>query len=119
MPALLASAELAVFPSLMEATSVAALEAMSCQLPVAASNVGGLPEIIDERVGTLFPPADPAALADRVVALLRTDDLAARGVAARERVVAQWSSERLARRHVEIYEALLRRQGRGSSAREG
>jgi glycosyltransferase involved in cell wall biosynthesis len=119
MPALLASSELAVFPSLMEATSVAALEAMSCGLPVAASNVGGLPEIVDERVGTLFPPADPAALAARVVALLRSDDLAARGAAARERVVAQWSSERLARRHVEIYEALLRRQGRGSSAREG
>src|SRR5690606_6564932 len=70
LPGLLASAEVAVFPSLMEATSVAALEAMSCGLPVAASRVGGLPEIVDETVGTLFEPADPESLAARLVALL-------------------------------------------------
>ncbi|MFW6202314.1 MAG: glycosyltransferase family 4 protein, partial [Gemmatimonadota bacterium] len=52
MPALFGSAEVAVFPSLVEATSVAALEAMSCGLPVAASRVGGLPEIVDESTGT-------------------------------------------------------------------
>ena len=54
MPGLLSSGDLAIFPSLVEATSVAALEAMSCALPVAASRVGGLPEIVDERVGALF-----------------------------------------------------------------
>ncbi|HSJ16028.1 MAG TPA: glycosyltransferase family 4 protein [Longimicrobiales bacterium] len=108
MPALLASAELAVFPSLLEATSVAALEAMSCGLPVAASNVGGLPEIVDGTVGGLFAPRDPAALAERVVALLRRDDLAALGGSARARVVAHWSGERLAKRHEQIYETLLR-----------
>ena len=107
MPGLLASAEVAVFPSLMEATSVAALEAMSCERPVAASAVGGLPEIVDESVGTLFPPADPAALAERLVALLRRPDLAEHGRRARERVVRQWSLERLARRHREIYRTLL------------
>jgi len=63
MPDLLAEADLAVFPSLMEATSVAALEAMSCGVPVAASRVGGLPEIVDDDVGGLFPPRDPEALA--------------------------------------------------------
>jgi glycosyltransferase involved in cell wall biosynthesis len=109
MPGLLAAAELAVLPSLMEATSVAALEAMSCAVPVAASNVGGLPEIVDDTVGGLFAPADPAALAERVVALLRRDDLRALGATARARVLAHWSGERLARRHVEIYEALLRK----------
>jgi glycosyltransferase involved in cell wall biosynthesis len=107
MPALFASAELAVFPSLMEATSVAALEAMSCELPVAASRVGGLPEIADDSVGGLFEPADPQSLADRVVALLEHGGLSALGTAARARVVAHWSGTRLARRHVEIYEHLL------------
>ena len=48
MPGLLSSGDLAIFPSLMEATSIAALEAMSCELPVAASRVGGLPEIVSE-----------------------------------------------------------------------
>jgi glycosyltransferase involved in cell wall biosynthesis len=107
MPGLLASADVVVIPSLMEATSVAALEAMSCERPVAASRVGGLPEIVDETVGTLFEPADPADLAARVGALLDRPDLEAVGRRARERVVAQWSLERLARRHVEIYTALL------------
>jgi glycosyltransferase involved in cell wall biosynthesis len=107
MPGLLAWAEVAVFPSLMEATSVAALEAMSCGVPVAASRVGGLPEIVDEEVGTLFRAADPDDLAARLAALLARPDLDAAGARARERVVAHWSLERLARRHQEIYRTLV------------
>ena len=109
MPGLLCSGELAVFPSLMEATSVAALECMSCEVPVAASRVGGLPEIVDDEVGALFAPADPEDLARAVTALLSDPGLADRGRAGRARVVASWSNDRLARRHLEIYEELLDR----------
>lgn len=116
MPGLLSSCDLAVFPSLMEATSVGALEAMACQLPVAASDVGGLPEIIDQDVGTLFEPADPAALADAVVALAREGKLAEKGQRARERVVERWSNDRLVDRHLQVYEALLRGSRRAGSA---
>lgn len=121
MPGLLASAELAIFPSLMEATSVAALECMSCELPVAASNVGGLPEIVDDSVGGLFEPADPASLAARVSDLLdEPDGLRARGVAGRTRVVDHWSNRRLALRHLEIYqEQLARRRGGRSLVTHG
>ncbi|MFO8175289.1 MAG: glycosyltransferase family 4 protein [Longimicrobiales bacterium] len=111
MPALLSSGSLAVVPSLMEATSVAALEAMACGLPVAASDVGGLPEIVDEEVGGLFPPGDPPGVAKRVVALLKDPDLPEKGRRARERVVARWSNARLAGRHLEIYERLLKGRG--------
>ncbi|HSG47931.1 MAG TPA: glycosyltransferase family 4 protein, partial [Longimicrobiales bacterium] len=107
MPALLSSAEVAVFPSLMEATSVAALECMACGVPVAASRVGGLPEIVDETVGGLFEPADPESLAATVLRLLARPDLREMGRRARERVVARWSNDRLAERHLEIYEALV------------
>jgi glycosyltransferase involved in cell wall biosynthesis len=107
MPGLLGEAELAVIPSLMEATSIAALEAMSCGLPVAASAVGGLPEIIDPHVGALFPPRDPEALANAVVELLRRDDLKELGKEARRRVVASWSLRRLVQRHIDIYHELL------------
>ncbi len=110
MPALLSSAELAVFPSLMEATSVAALESMACELPVAASEVGGLPEIVDHEVGTLFEAGNPTALAAAVTSLLERDDLRALGAAARSRVVERWSNARLVDRHLEVYQGLVARQ---------
>ena len=122
MPGLLASSAIAVLPSLMEATSVAALEAMACGVPVAASNVGGLPEIIDGEVGALFPAANPAALAETVAGLLVRDDLPALGEAARRRVVEQWSVDRLVERHLEIYQEMLVANGSGgreTARREG
>jgi glycosyltransferase involved in cell wall biosynthesis len=119
MPGLLSSAELAVFPSLMEATSVAALESMACELPVAASNVGGLPEIVDDEVGALFEAGNPTTLAAAVTSLLERDDLRALGTAARSRVVERWSNARLVDRHLEVYESLIsrgRERGRSDSA---
>ena len=107
MPGLLSSGRVAVFPSLMEATSIAALEAMSCELPVAASRVGGLPEIVDDTVGALFESANPTALAHAVIELLGRDDLDGVGAHARERVVNHWSNARLTDRHLEIYQAVV------------
>ncbi len=106
MPGLLCSADLAIFPSLMEATSVAALECMACGLPVAASAVGGLPQIVGDPVGGLFPPGDPEGLAARVLELLSADGLAERGATGRRNVVTRWSNERLVDRHLEVYEEL-------------
>ncbi|MDE2772217.1 MAG: glycosyltransferase family 4 protein [Gemmatimonadota bacterium] len=111
MPELLSSGDLAVFPSLMEATSVAALEAMACELPVAASRVGGLPEIVDEQVGALFEPADPEGLAAAVAQLLESGRLEQLGRRARARVVERWSNDRLAERHLEVYRKLIARRG--------
>lgn len=114
MPGLLCSGDLAVFPSLMEATSVAALEAMACEVPVAASRVGGLPEIVDDTVGGLFEPGDPESLARTVVNLLEGGQLTSLGRTARRRVVERWSNERLVDRHLEIYQDVVaRRERRG------
>jgi len=111
MPGLLSSGDLAVIPSLMEATSIAALEAMACELPVVASNVGGLPEIVGEEVGGLFEPGNPEALAAAVLRVVEEGDLPRRGALARARVDERWSNERLADRHLEIYSDLLQRGG--------
>jgi glycosyltransferase involved in cell wall biosynthesis len=113
MPGVLSSADLAVFPSLLEATSVAALECMACEVPVAASRVGGLPEIVDASVGRLFEPADPTSLAAAVVDLLRGGNLAVLGAEARRRVQERWSNARLTQRHIEIYEGLTARGAEG------
>ena len=108
MPGILSSGDVIVVPSLIEATSIAALEAMSCGRPVAASRVGGLPEIVDADVGVLFEPADPASLAEHVIGLLLRPDRAEMGARARTRVIERWSLQRLVRRHMEIYEQLIR-----------
>jgi glycosyltransferase involved in cell wall biosynthesis len=110
MPGLLCSADLAVFPSLMEATSVAALECMACEVPVAASRVGGLPEIVDDTVGALFEPGDPGDLARSVAVLLRRNDLGEMGRRARARVIERWSNERLVDRHLEVYQDVMTRR---------
>lgn len=109
MPGILSSADLAVFPSHMEATSVAALECMACEVPVAASRIGGLPEIVDEDVGGLFEARNPSDLARVVASLLKSGDLEERGRRARRRVVERWSNDRLAERHLEIYRMLTDR----------
>jgi glycosyltransferase involved in cell wall biosynthesis len=96
----------------MEATSVAALESMACELPVLASNVGGLPEIVDDSVGGLFEAGNPKALARAVIEMLAAGDLLERGRAARARVKELWSNDRLADRHLEIYSDLLEMRGR-------
>lgn len=115
MPELFASAQVAVIPSLMEATSVAALEAMACGLPVVASEVGGLPEIVNADVGALVPPGDPAALAGAIATLLGDPRHSEKGRLARQRVVEKWSNDRLVERHLEIYEQLVTRTARPGS----
>ncbi|TVR63878.1 MAG: glycosyltransferase family 1 protein [Gemmatimonadales bacterium] len=106
MPGLLCSGEVAVFPSLMEATSVAALECMACGVPVVASRVGGLPEIVDREVGRLAEPGDAQSLATALVDLLRDPELPDLGRRARARVVDHWSNARLVKRHEEIYRSV-------------
>jgi N-acetyl-alpha-D-glucosaminyl L-malate synthase BshA len=68
---LLSVADLFLLPSEQESFGLAALEAMACQLPVVASRVGGLPEVVDDGVtGFLHPLDDLDAMAASGVALL-------------------------------------------------
>lgn len=117
LPPYLASADVVVVPSLVEATSIAALEAMACGRPVAASRVGGLPEIVDESVGTLFEPANPRDLADRVLALLASPELAERGARGRRRVIERASLAALVDAHERLYRELVDAR-RGPGLRE-
>jgi glycosyltransferase involved in cell wall biosynthesis len=64
--------DIAVFPSLADSFCLAALEAMSCGLPVVASSVGGIPELIhDADTGLLVPPEEPQRLAESLTRLCR------------------------------------------------
>ncbi len=76
MPEVNALADVVMMPSLVEAVSLSALEAMATRVALVASDVGGLPEIVrHEQTGLLVPPRDPAAIAHALVRLGRDPPL--------------------------------------------
>jgi N-acetyl-alpha-D-glucosaminyl L-malate synthase BshA len=99
---ILSLSDLFLMPSASETFGLAALEAMSCGVPVISSDVGGLPELnTDGETGFVCKLGDVDAMADRAIALLSNDDLLARmRLAARARaeqfeqdvVVAQYEA---------------------------
>jgi N-acetyl-alpha-D-glucosaminyl L-malate synthase BshA len=100
-------ADVFLFPSQTESFGLAALEALSCGVPVVASNTGGLPELIDDgQTGFLRSVGDVPAMADAAVRLLTDDALYRRmSAAARESAETRWR----AGPQVDHYEALYRR----------
>ncbi|MFN0149855.1 MAG: glycosyltransferase family 4 protein [bacterium] len=110
MEALYHAADLAVVPSRLEATSLAALEASACGLAIVATRAGGLPEVVEDGgTGLLVDVGDHAALASAAIALLADPDRRARfGAAARARVEARFGWEAIAAETEAIYAAALR-----------
>ena len=68
----MAAADLVTLPSYMEGCPNVVLEALACDRPVVASNVGGIPEIMSDACGRLVPPRDSAALAQALASVLDT-----------------------------------------------
>jgi glycosyltransferase involved in cell wall biosynthesis len=92
-----------VHPARWEGFGLALLEAMLCGLPVVASRVSSIPEIVaDGETGILVPPDDPAALRAALERVLA--DPAGMGEAGRRRAREHFSVERMARRTAALYE---------------
>jgi len=103
---LLSVSDVFLLPSSQESFGLAALEAMACEVPVVASHVGGLPEVIQDGVnGFLHPPDALDAMAASALSILQDDELHARiGTAACRRVREEFCVERV----VPMYEACYR-----------
>jgi N-acetyl-alpha-D-glucosaminyl L-malate synthase BshA len=101
---LLSIADVFLLPSAQESFGLAALEAMACEVPVVASNVGGLPEVIEHNVtGFLHPPEDLDGMAASAIAVL-TDPVLHHQIA---RAAYQRARERFCEeRVVPMYESL-------------
>ena len=111
VPTCLASADLFVLPSRYEAQGMVVVEAMMAGLPIVASRVGGVPGILQDGVtGRLVPPADPAALANAIRAVLAEGGLAT-GEAARRHALANLGTDAMVDAYVSLYVDLL--EGRG------
>ncbi len=116
---LISGATVFVVPSVYEPLGIVNLEAAACGTAVVASDVGGIPEVVDDgRTGLLVPydADDPAAfeagLAARMTELLRDPERAARmGRAGRERVLAEFGWPAIARQTVDVYSAVLAATG--------
>jgi glycosyltransferase involved in cell wall biosynthesis len=95
VPEWLTAADINVLPSFYEGLPLTILEAMAAKLPTVASNVGGIPEAIEDGVsGLLVPPGDPHRLAEALSLLI--GDVAMRervGRAARARVLQSFDFE--------------------------
>src|SRR5438105_3672119 len=96
-----------------EGLGVVLLEAMNHRVPVIASAIGGITDIVEDGVsGLLVPPGDAAALAAALERLARAPDLAAGlGGAGQERLRERFSWEAIMRRWAEVYAAAVARQG--------
>ncbi len=113
VPEILSVLDVFALSSLWEGLGRALTEAMIMGLPVAATAVNGVPELIfQDETGLLSPPNAPMELAENIMWLLDHPNEARRmGQAARERVVPAFSAERMVEQIVALYERLLVEKG--------
>ena len=97
-------------PSLTEGLPIVLLEAMQAAVPIVASRVGGIPEVLQEgRCGLLIEPGDQKALELGIRDVMDDNEAAKRRVlAARERVNNEFSSRIMAEKYLAIYRSVLK-----------
>jgi glycosyltransferase involved in cell wall biosynthesis len=113
MPSVYGALDVLVLPSLNEGTSVTAIEAMALGVPVVATAVGGMPDLVaDGQTGLLAPSGDAGTLAEHVVRLLRTPAQArSLALAGQKDVLARFGVQRLVQDMEALYAQVLEEKG--------
>lgn len=114
IPALLNAADGFVLSSAWEGLPNVIMEAMAAWKPVVATNVGGVPELVEDGVsGYIVPPRDPEALAAAMLKMmsLSEDERKAMGQAGRAHIEANYSLDRVVDQWERLYRDLLRKKG--------
>ncbi len=98
-----------VLSSLSEGLGLSLMEAQAMALPVVASAVGGVLDIVkDKETGWLVPPKDPSALAEAIVDVLSTPDAARMvGAKARDGIIHSFSAEKMAELTINVYKEVV------------
>jgi glycosyltransferase involved in cell wall biosynthesis len=105
---LIAQFTLFVLPSAHEGMGTSLLEAQALGVPIIASRVGGIPEVVkDGMTGRLVPVGDAEALASAVIETLQHPEEGARWAARARTEVRALSAERMVERTIEVYQSVL------------
>jgi glycosyltransferase involved in cell wall biosynthesis len=109
IPQILASMDVVVLPSEVDACSRVLFESMAMRKPLVATNVGGTPEVVREGVtGLLIKPGDSSEMAKCIMKLLNNKNLAEQyGNVGRKRVEAMFTIERNIKEIENVYLELL------------
>lgn len=109
LPSLYRQSDIFVLPSQTESFGLVFAEAMSCGLPIAASNVGGIPETVRDGVdGLLCPPGDPLSLRENILRLMSNVDTREEiSHSQRERILESYSWEQIAARYADVYRSVV------------
>jgi glycosyltransferase involved in cell wall biosynthesis len=109
IPKYLNMSDVFVLPSYSEGMPNALLEAMACGLPIVATRVGGIPEVIThEREGLLCEPEDTISLRECIERILRNrEEARIMGKRAAEKVKGEFTWEKNARKHLVVYKGLI------------
>jgi N-acetyl-alpha-D-glucosaminyl L-malate synthase BshA len=109
MAPLLSIADVLLLPSENESFGLVALEAMACEVPVIATRIGGLPEVVtDGSDGFLYGLGDVSAMAEAGIRLSRDKELRNMvGRTAREHAVREFSAPKIVERYERLYEATI------------
>jgi len=112
IPQLLRAMDVFVFPSLWEGFGTALLEAMAAQVPIVASDLPCVREIIpDERYGSLVPPGEVGALAEAILGIWRNGKpWETRVIAAKDRAIQDFSLARVVSTYQDLYQEILSRK---------
>jgi glycosyltransferase involved in cell wall biosynthesis len=112
IPQILSSLDLFVLSSYLEGLGSSLLDAMACRLPVVATRIGGIPEVVLHReTGLLVPPRNSFSLAKAILKLYKDRALASRlGNRGYEVVRQKFSVETMAEKIIDVYEKIATRK---------
>jgi N-acetyl-alpha-D-glucosaminyl L-malate synthase BshA len=105
----LSASDVLLLPSEQESFGLAALEAQACEVPVVASRVGGIPEVVtDGETGCLSEVGDLEKMSADAARLLRDEETRRRmGIRARELAVSRYSTDLVIPQYIDFYEQIL------------
>ncbi|MCY7346400.1 MAG: N-acetyl-alpha-D-glucosaminyl L-malate synthase BshA [Pyrinomonadaceae bacterium] len=105
----LAVADVFLLPSEEESFGLAALEAQACEVPVIATRIGGIPEVVnDGETGFLSNIGDIEKMSDDALKFVKDDELRrVFGLRGRELAIARYSSEKIIPQYIDFYEKVL------------